>query len=547
MALKTFDELQTIDRPTGKPLASLLAVVVDHLTGAPVTTYDLDGNVQPVYSNRWGVTPSFRADCDVARMMIGPSVYVMTNLEASIGLADSAAAAQTAAEQAQADAAASAQAAQDAANLVGAPAKAAMDAAMGGDVAGLVPAVAGKAPATVANPGLTAQPPTRRRDLAIDVVTEGNVPTDGATPAQAALLAGINLAAGRRAYIRKGTYKLTGRLDGIPQGTVIEGEPGTVLLISALALMQCQQSDILWKNITFRTDTTGTERFLFSTTASTTNQKNWRFERCVFDGVTVQLRAYGAIQDNNVAVTSWTAIGSGVEFWRCETTATKSDGGIWAAGCDDVWIDDHYFHDLGTSGTQGEAAKASYGAKGFRVRGSRFVNCTRDAIDLYDAVGALVDGNEFRNIGVCAVEAKRLSTTTKQPVKHRIVNNRAINCATTSSGGSISVFTVGTHYLHASGNIVEDSPTASGFRFGGAIDNPTGSPQKGGQLIGNSVVNCGGNGFTGNGTVGATIIGNYAEGNGGAGFSFPTSANTSRNGSATNNVSISNAFADIWA
>ena len=151
-----------------------------------VSDPDTGAFLQTVTSDAQGAV-SLTLQIPVARFT-GPNGYWFDVISP-----DSYAEASTAAASAQSasdSAAASAQAAQDAANLVGAPAKAAMDAAMGGDVAGLVPTVAGK---------------VDKGSLVVNVRDHG-AKGDGTTLDHAAINAAITAGAGRTVYLPAGSY-----------------------------------------------------------------------------------------------------------------------------------------------------------------------------------------------------------------------------------------------------------------------------------------------------------------------------------------------------
>ncbi|HET8537604.1 MAG TPA: hypothetical protein VFL73_10545, partial [Solirubrobacteraceae bacterium] len=121
--------------------------VLDPTTGLTAPGLAVDG--QPVQVVRSDHTGRVDFTADIGTVQIVPPAGIPVEQTSPDMLAEASQAAARA-EAAEASAAASAA-------LVGAPAKAAMDAAMGGDVAGLVPKVTGKADKTYIDAGLAAK------------------------------------------------------------------------------------------------------------------------------------------------------------------------------------------------------------------------------------------------------------------------------------------------------------------------------------------------------------------------------------------------------
>ena len=185
--------------------------VTDPKTGLTPTGLKQQGQPVPWATSDANGTALFTTDRTVRVVDISdPAGRVVERLEALEDIGSAA--------QAAADAAAAQQAAQDAASLVGAPAKDAMDAAMGGDVAGLVPVVAGK---------------VGKGDIVVNVRDHG-AKGDGTTLDHAAINGAIAAGAGRTVYLPAGTY-LVDAVAGIKMWT-----PGVRLLLDPGATIKAQ-------------------------------------------------------------------------------------------------------------------------------------------------------------------------------------------------------------------------------------------------------------------------------------------------------------------
>jgi hypothetical protein len=177
------------------------------VSGQPVSFVTSDSNGHVSFAATIG-TVTLTGPNGFSMNVQSPDAYV----EATQAAADAASSASSAA--------ASAQSAQDSANLVGAPAKSAMDAAMGGDVANLVPIVGDK---------------VAKGDLFVNVKEYGAT-GDGTTLDHAAINNAITAGAGRTVYLPAGTYLI----DAVSPNGIQLNQPGTRLLLDAGATIKVQ-------------------------------------------------------------------------------------------------------------------------------------------------------------------------------------------------------------------------------------------------------------------------------------------------------------------
>lgn len=383
---------------------------------------------------------------------------------------------------------------------------------------------------------------SRLRDNSIDIVKETGVVTNGVSLARDLINNFLNtLPTGRRIIFREGVYNIDNRISTIKAGTILEGEgPNTVLLISNSGLLDVFVNDITLKNMTVRS-ISGTLASVFREHTAVGSFKNWKIENVIFDKCAVRLSKFGVATDVG-ALTTANGLASNVEFENCEFTGYTDDGALWVRGSDYVTVSKCNFHDMGTDRNKGDALKYSYGAQYGKILHSNFWNLKRDAIDLYDSDGVLVDGCNMTDIDAHAIEAK-FQTTSNTAKSHKFVNNTALRAQKTG-GVADPTFQFATHQIIAANNI-SDGGTGYGFRVGGPFDNPA-ILAKGGMWIGNRSMNNGNHGFVSGGSELHGYIGNIAHNNLGKGFELTNDTSLAADNQATN-ISYSNGLADTWS
>lgn len=385
------------------------------------------------------------------------------------------------------------------------------------------------------------------RNKGIDIVAEFGIPV--ATSAETAVNSyplGLSSAVaaidslGGELFLRRGVYRTDTRLF-LKQGTVLRGEGrnATVLYIPGTAF-QGAVSDVLVKDMTILGDNPNARQVFQGLV--TGGNKNWRFENVKFQNIGVYMARLGAIKPDGVAVTNSCGIDSYIEFDNCEFTGWLEDGMVWAQGVDHVTVNRSEFHTIGTDSSKGDALKFSYGAKHGKVLNNSFHDLQRDAVDLYECGSVDVIGNTMKNVGVCAVESKFISSAPNSNARIRVRDNTAINCESTGTSTS-PVFQLASSNLSASGNLVEGTPGV-GFRVGTATNDTTRSTD--GNWFDNRAYGCIGHGFVLSGSDRHIIKGNVAKGSTASGFYVPASLNSTPLGGASDNISSGNSLADTW-
>lgn len=321
-----------------------------------------------------------------------------------------------AAEQAQADAAASAQSAQDAANLVGAPAKSAMDAAMGGDVANLVPTVAAKVP---------------RGQLVIHVDDAPyNATGNGTADDTASFVSALSAARSAGAILRLGfgkTYIVSATLN--PTGVRIEGfgatiklKPGitpTFNLFSASAAFSAQdlRIDLNKANTTDPgANTQGMGFYLFNASGWTGVARLRGVE--VVNGYQPGIRfgtTFSGTDATDPALSLSRAMLEGVVVDGCKW-------GVWMQNTRGVILDHAEISNCGAEGVY------DYLSSGNQILGGRFSGCgSHNIVTQYssgfEVVG--VQSTSSTRTGICVGGG---STTIMQAKNFRIADNHVRGC-----------------------------------------------------------------------------------------------------------------------
>lgn len=386
-----------------------------------------------------------------------------------------------------------------------------------------------------------------RGDTSVDVVGQYAVPTDGVASSLTKLSDAFTANPSRRFVLRKGVYYLTTRLTTLTPGCVIEGEgPGLTIIDVAGAAFGTLPNDVTVRGVTFRGYSGATNKSLFQGSALA-NAKNWRFEDCVFDGVSPILSRIGATDSAGVAIAANTSVATGVEgyfeFDHCKFTRITLDGAFYNKGAHFVTVNRCHFADLGTSSSMGDNLKISYGAENCKVLHNIFERSTRDAIDWYDGGSGLIEGNTMIDCAVHAIEIKATGPTAANKVqKIRVIGNRAYNCQTFSS--SAPSFQLSASHLQIEGNHVDKSG-GYGFRTGKMLDGTTNVEDV--TYTNNHATDCVSHGFIASGLTRGIFMANHSvRSTAGKGYDVASATNPSTIGGTTLNQSASNAVADTW-
>ena len=250
--------------------------------------------------------------------------------------------------------------------------------------------------------------------------------------------------------------------------------------------------------------------------------RNLSFENVTFENVSLVVGYVGAPMHSTSGAAANLALASGVrsdvQVSHSRFKGYAADGALWVQGADNVTISDSELSQIGRSGAlvaggasiiDGDMIKFSYHARGGRIMNNHLHDGRRDAIDLFDAIGVLVSGNQISDMGVSAVEAK-YSTHDRVVGGHTIINNRATRVSQANRSVNAVAYQVSTSNTTVVGNVVSDS-YGSGFRVGPAMDNARDLPS-GTRLEGNRVVNVTGQGFVTAPGAGVTLVNNITEG-----------------------------------
>lgn len=307
------------------------------------------------------------------------------------------------------------------------------------------------------------------------------------TAMQAALTAGgsVELAAGRTYYLAS-TFTITEALTFFCRSRY-----ATLKLRSAGGL-KAGSNAVRFLNVSFVGDGGASTDSLFGTISSGA-YTGWRFEGCLFTGMTVRLSAVGWVDTDGTVSPTGTGHASDWQLVDCEVTGYLGSWALQVLGCQRFLIDRCLVHDNGVDENEGEGIKIQAGATDGKVVSTWSYNNTRDGIDVYDSYGILVEGCVFHDNGVLGMEAKWNSADTSGTPRQRHVvrgnrfhGNAAGGAAFTCDHGILEG-----NYFKGNGTSASDYQ----IRLGGS-SNGDGTDSVGSRCVGNV---CDGSGGAGNG------------------------------------------------
>jgi hypothetical protein len=357
---------------------------------------------------------------------------------------------------------------------------------------------------------------------------------DGVTNDQPGIGAAFNAApAGAVVFLPAGTYLMNTRLIVSKSITIQGASKGSVTLLIAQAAFQVGASGVSVRDLTIMGSAGVQSRLALQSVATATNQQDWTFRDCKFDGVGLNPTRIGAVDANGNTITSGSDLSNKVNVENCEFTNYTEDGTLTINGTHNATVRNCWIYDNGTDINKGDAIKVQSSASGTRLMYNLVERSARDGIDCYDSKQTTIIGNVIRDPGVHGIEIKFASTGSRNH-GHIVMGNRVINAGTSTP--SAPSYQLAADHATVIGNIAEGGSNY-GFRSGGAQDNAS-VRSKHVMFLGNQAIGNASHGFLFNGVDDAIMTNNVAVNNGGDGFNVLSAANNGIR--MSNNVATGN-------
>lgn len=163
------------------------------------------------------------------------------------------------------------------------------------------------------------------------------------------------------------------------------------------------------------------------------NFENWNFTNCKFNKASLRLTKINRLQADGSTALTGSGVTDGSKITNCEFFGYKQNYTIEIGGCDNITVQNSHIHDVGVNIDTGDGIKILAGSTNVVINRNVITNCTRDAIDTFDA-GTIenpivLSNNIIKNCGALGIDAKTDDVLlANDPQGDVIINNAITNC-----------------------------------------------------------------------------------------------------------------------
>lgn len=150
------------------------------------------------------------------------------------------------------------------------------------------------------------------------------------------------------------------------------------------------------------------------------NFTGWVFKNCTFEGVSLRFTKINRLQLDGSLAETGTGITDNSLIDNCSFTGYNQNYTIEIAGCNNVTIKNCHIYNTGLDVNAGDGIKVLAGSTNILIDNCIIENCTRDAIDVFDASFSITKNSILRNCNL-GFDAKN-ETSENNTDDHKILN-----------------------------------------------------------------------------------------------------------------------------